>query len=89
MDSLPQVLRRLRLQTLLFTFLVVFGSLPVMFAALSTSGRTRGALESSEIVNLSREAEALSQRVNARLSAVAAQLDQLAAAIAESLDEET
>ncbi|REK04306.1 MAG: HD domain-containing protein [Acidobacteria bacterium] len=77
MSRIARTLRTIRLQTFLFGFLVLFGSLPVGIAAFATADRARAVLERQEKVALTREAEALSQRISARIEGVRTQLTQL------------
>ncbi len=73
----PRGWARLRLRHLLFGFLLLFGVLPLLFSSAVSLGRNRDLLEREEKVNLSRQAEQLSERLGLNLEIVVRQLEQL------------
>ncbi len=89
MTQFASRLRKVRLQTLLFAFLALFGILPIIVNSVIAISRSRAFYEREEKVDLSRQAEELSERFGSLLRSADRQLELVGAgieAIPTSLD---
>lgn len=81
MSSSRHIARRIKLRTLLFGFLVIFGSLPLVVGSIATITQNRRGLENQEMKFLNKESRIITQEAGGPLRAVRRQLRQLAAGL--------